>query len=197
MDTKIPLPRRKPVTYEPVMYGYSTYKRLPLVVKAFQWPGWSAHYDPLSIIRKLPALTALRMGLALGQAQGTMGLPPSSLGYINGILVLPEYWVLEHGNNVYEVLSDEQFKSEYQKCEFVSADTHDYMTGPIEHNSEDPKHEKAKMSSDEGMQKASQYVCPTCNNVVDPATPDWRFDDGKWQHYHGYRTGWIEAVLRL
>lgn len=190
MDKTIPLPGSS-------MYGYSTYKRQPLVVKAFQWPGWSAGYDPLQAIKKLPALTGLRIGLALGQARGTRGLPPSCLGYIDGVIVIPECWVLEHGDGNYEVLTDEQFKEQYQKCTFVSADTHEFMTGPVEHDSTDPEHEEAEMSYEEGMQKASKYVCPTCNNTVDPATSDWMFEDGIWRHYHGYRTGWIDTVLRL
>jgi len=188
MDKTIPFPRSK--------YGYASYKRVPLVVKAFQWPGWSAEYDPLNKIKKLPLLTALHLGLSLGTRLTSKGIPPQNMGLVGTLLIAPNEWLIEHEDGTCEVLTDQQWQDQYEKCDFVTPDVQEHLTSAIPHPQESEQKE-AVMSYEEAMQKASQYVCTTCNNTVDPATQDWRFEDGKWLHYHGYMTGWIKAVKRL
>ena len=177
---------------------YSTYKRLPLVVKAYRWHGWDS-VDQFDNLVPMPYMRLACFLHRLYRKAGKIETDPRTMAFIKGETdpIKPGYWIVEHGKNCYEVMTHAEFKLQYQKCTFVSKKHADWMQPGIDYDSQDPVHKEEQMSHEEGILKASQYVCPTCNNRVDTTTPDWRFDDGIWQHYHGHRTGWIKTRKRL
>ena len=182
---------------------FGTYKRLPLVVKAFQWHGWDANYDPFNKLVPFPYLILMVPLYKLYRWRGRIETDPRTMAVIEGVagIIKPGYWILEHGKNRYEVLTNKQFLKQYQKCEFVSQQFAEWMIpGKAEeapYDSESPEQEVIEMSHKEGLIKASDYQCPTCNNTVNPATSDWIFEDGVWKHYHGYLTGWVTTKKRI